>query len=33
MEREVIPALKAGAIVLADRYIYTAFAPRRRARG
>jgi len=26
MEREVIPALKAGAIVLADRYIYTAFA-------
>jgi dTMP kinase len=26
MERQVIPALKAGAIVLADRYIYTAFA-------
>ena len=26
MEREVLPALKAGAIVLADRYIYTAFA-------
>ena len=26
MEREVVPALKAGAIVLADRYIYTAFA-------
>ncbi len=31
MERQVIPALKAGAIVLADRYIYTAFA--RTARG
>jgi dTMP kinase len=26
MERQVIPALRAGAIVLADRYIYTAFA-------
>ncbi len=26
MERQVIPALKAGAIVLADRYIFTAFA-------
>jgi dTMP kinase len=26
VEREVLPALKAGAIVLADRYIYTAFA-------
>jgi dTMP kinase len=26
MEREIIPALKAGAIVLADRYMYTAFA-------
>jgi dTMP kinase len=26
MEREVVPALKAGAIVLADRYVYTAFA-------
>jgi dTMP kinase len=26
MERQIIPALKAGAIVLADRYIYTAFA-------
>lgn len=25
-ERHIIPALKAGAIVLADRYIYTAFA-------
>lgn len=25
-ERQIIPALKAGAIVLADRYIYTAFA-------
>jgi dTMP kinase len=25
-EREIIPPLKAGAIVLADRYIYTAFA-------
>ena len=26
IEREIIPPLKAGAIVLADRYIYTAFA-------
>ena len=26
MERQMLPALKAGAIVLADRYIYTAFA-------
>jgi dTMP kinase len=26
MERDIIPPLKAGAIVLADRYIYTAFA-------
>jgi dTMP kinase len=26
LEHEVIPALKAGFIVLADRYIYTAFA-------
>lgn len=26
MERQVLPALRAGAIVLADRYIYTAFA-------
>lgn len=25
LERQVLPALKAGAIVLADRYIYTAF--------
>lgn len=25
MERQIIPALKAGQIVLADRYIYTAF--------
>ena len=25
MERQIIPALKAGAIVLADRYVYTAF--------
>jgi dTMP kinase len=25
-ERQMIPALKAGAIVLADRYMYTAFA-------
>ncbi len=32
MERQIIPALKAGAIVLADRYIYTAFA-RDAARG
>ena len=26
LENEVIPALRAGFIVLADRYIYTAFA-------
>src|SRR5262249_10581805 len=26
VERDVVPALKAGAIVLADRYVYTAFA-------
>lgn len=26
VEHQIIPALKAGAIVLADRYIYTAFA-------
>ncbi len=26
LEKEIIPALKAGFIVLADRYIYTAFA-------
>lgn len=26
MERQMLPALKAGAIVLADRYVYTAFA-------
>src|SRR6476469_2572972 len=26
LEREIIPALKAGFIVLADRYIYTAIA-------
>lgn len=26
MERQMLPALKSGAIVLADRYIYTAFA-------
>ncbi len=32
MERQIIPALKAGAVVLADRYIYTAFA-RDAARG
>jgi dTMP kinase len=25
-EREIIPPLKAGAVVLADRYVYTAFA-------
>ena len=25
-ERDILPPLKAGAIVLADRYIYTAFA-------
>jgi len=25
-ERDIIPPLKAGAIVLADRYVYTAFA-------
>ena len=32
MERQMLPALKAGAIVLADRYIYTAFG-RDTARG
>ena len=32
LERQIVPALKAGAIVLADRYIYTAFA-RDAARG
>ncbi len=26
IERDIVPPLKAGAIVLADRYIYTAFA-------
>jgi dTMP kinase len=26
MQRQILPALKAGGIVLADRYIYTAFA-------
>ena len=26
MERQMLPALKSGAIVLADRYMYTAFA-------
>jgi len=26
IERDIVPALKAGAIVLADRYAYTAFA-------
>lgn len=26
MQRQMLPALRAGAIVLADRYIYTAFA-------
>jgi dTMP kinase len=26
MDRQMLPALKAGAIVLADRYVYTAFA-------
>jgi len=31
-EQQILPALKAGAIVLADRYIYTAFA-RDAARG
>lgn len=31
-EHQIVPALKAGAIVLADRYIYTAFA-RDAARG
>ncbi len=25
-ERDIVPPLKAGAVVLADRYIYTAFA-------
>ena len=32
MERQMLPALKAGAVVLADRYIFTAFA-RDAARG
>jgi dTMP kinase len=32
MERQMLPALKAGAVVLADRYIYTAFG-RDAARG
>jgi dTMP kinase len=32
VERDIVPALKAGAIVLADRYVYTAFA-RDAARG
>ena len=31
-EQQIVPALKAGAIVLADRYVYTAFA-RDAARG
>ena len=26
VEREIVPSLKAGAVVLADRYVYTAFA-------
>lgn len=26
LERQILPALQAGAIVLADRYVYTAFA-------
>ena len=26
VERDIVPALKAGAIVLADRYVFTAFA-------
>ena len=26
LERQILPALEAGAIVLADRYVYTAFA-------
>jgi dTMP kinase len=26
VEREIVPMLKAGAVVLADRYVYTAFA-------
>jgi dTMP kinase len=26
LEQQILPALKAGAIVLADRYVYTAFA-------
>ena len=26
LEQQIVPALKAGAIVLADRYVYTAFA-------
>ena len=26
VERDIVPSLKAGAVVLADRYVYTAFA-------
>jgi dTMP kinase len=26
IERDIVPSLKAGAVVLADRYVYTAFA-------
>ena len=32
LEKEIIPALKAGFIVLSDRYIFTAHGARRRAR-
>jgi dTMP kinase len=32
MDRQMLPALKAGAVVMADRYVYTAFA-RDAARG
>ena len=32
LEKEIIPALKAGFIVLSDRYIFTAHGARGRAR-
>jgi len=31
-ERQIVPLLRAGYIVLADRYVYTAFARERHAR-
>ena len=32
LEKEIIPALKAGFVVLSDRYIFTGARARRRAR-